>query len=75
LELTSTHSKVNFTLLRDDYVVPVDVVGKEAELEAVRKIDGSMADNVVALADMFEVDMFPDATEGEAATSPSSRAP
>jgi hypothetical protein len=73
--LTSSHYKITFTLLLNGYVVPEDVVGEEAELEAVRKIDASMADNVAALADMFEVALFPDAAGGEAAASPSPRAP
>jgi hypothetical protein len=51
--LTSPHYNLNFTLLWDDYVVPEDVVVEEAELEAVRVIDASMADNVAALTDMF----------------------
>jgi DNA repair exonuclease SbcCD ATPase subunit len=75
LGLTSSHYKLNFTLLLDGYLVPEDVVGEEAELEAVRKVDASMADNAAALADMFEVDLFPDVAEGEAAASPSPRAP
>jgi hypothetical protein len=75
LGLTSTHYKLNFTLLRDDYVVPEDVVGEEVELEAVRVIDAPMSDNVAALADMFEVDLFPDAAEGEATAAPSPHAP
>jgi hypothetical protein len=75
LGLTSSHYKLNFTELLDGYVVPEDVVGEEAELEAVRKIDASMADNVAALADMFKVDLFRDAAEGEAAASPSQGAP
>jgi hypothetical protein len=75
LGLTSSHYKLNFTLLLDGYVVPEDVVGEEAELETVRKIDASMADNAAALADMFEVDLFPDAAEGEVAASPSPRTP
>jgi hypothetical protein len=75
LGLTSSHYKLNFTELVDGYVVPEDVVGEEAELEAVRKIDASMADNAAALANMFEVDLFPDAVEGEAAASPSPGAP
>jgi hypothetical protein len=45
--------------------------GEDAELEAVRKIDASMEDNGADLADMFGVDLFPDAAEGEAAASPS----
>jgi hypothetical protein len=73
--LTSSHYKLNFTLLLDGYVVPEDVVGEEPELEAVRKIDAFMADNVASLADMFEVNLFPDAAEGEAAASSSPRAP
>jgi hypothetical protein len=75
LGLTSSHYKLNFTLLLDGYVVPEDVVGEEPELEAVRKIDAFMADNVASLADMFEVNLFPDAAEGEAAASSSPRAP
>jgi hypothetical protein len=34
-----------------------------------------MAEPTIALADMFEVDLFPKAVEGEAAAAPSSRAP
>jgi hypothetical protein len=34
-----------------------------------------MGDPVAALADMFEVDLFPDAAEGEAVAAPSPRAP
>jgi hypothetical protein len=34
-----------------------------------------MADNVAALADMFEVDLLPDAAEDEAVASLSPRAP
>jgi hypothetical protein len=75
LGLTSSDYKLNFTLLLDGYVVPEDVLGEEAELEAVRKIDASMADNVAALADMFEVDLLPDAAEDEAVASPNPRAP
>jgi hypothetical protein len=52
---------LDFSLLRDDYVVPEGVVGEEAELEAVRVVDASMADPAATLANMFEVDMFPDA--------------
>jgi hypothetical protein len=73
--LTSSHYNLDFTELLDGYVVPKDVVGEEAELEAVRKIDASMVDNAAALADMFEVDLFPDAAEGEVAASPSPGAP
>jgi hypothetical protein len=69
LGLTSSHYKLDFMELLDVYVVPEGVVGEEAELEAVRKIDTSMVDNVATLADMFEVDLFPDAAEGESATS------
>jgi hypothetical protein len=75
LGLTSTHYKLDFILLRDGYVVPEDVVGKEAELEAVRVVDTSMADNVAGLTDMFEEDLFPVAAEGEAAAAPSPRTP
>jgi hypothetical protein len=75
LGLTSTHYNLNFTLLLDNYIVPEDIVGEEAELEAVRKIDTSIADNAAALADMFEVDLFPDAAKGETAGSLSPRAP
>jgi hypothetical protein len=75
LGLTSTQYKLDFSLLRDVYVVPKDVVGEEAELEAVMVVDASVADNVAALADMFEVDLFPDAAEGEAAAAPSPRTP
>jgi hypothetical protein len=34
-----------------------------------------MADNAAALADMFEVNLFPDAAEGEATAALSPRAP
>jgi hypothetical protein len=50
-------------------------VGEEVELDAVRVVDASMAEPAAALADMFEVDMFADAAEGEAVAAPSSRAP
>jgi hypothetical protein len=73
--LTSSHYKLDFTKLLDDYVVPEDVVGEKADLEAARKIGASMADNAAALTDMFEVDLFPDAAKGEAAASPSPGAP
>jgi hypothetical protein len=75
LGLTSSHYKLDFTELLDFYVVPEGVVGEEAELEAARKIDASMEDNAAALADMFEVDLFRDAAEGESAASPSLRTP
>jgi hypothetical protein len=70
LGLTSSHYKLNVKLQLDGYVVPEDVMGEEAEREAVKKIDASMADNAAALADRFEVDLFPDAAEGEAARAP-----
>jgi hypothetical protein len=73
--LTSTHYILDFSLLRDDYDVPEGVVGKEAELEAVRVVDASMADPAATLANMFEVDLFPDAVDGEVAAAPSPRAP
>jgi hypothetical protein len=72
--LTSSHYKFDFTERLDGYVVPEGVVGEEAELEAVRKIDASMVDNAAALADTFEVDLG-NAVEGEAAASPSPSAP
>jgi hypothetical protein len=75
LGLTSTHYILDFSLLRDDYVFPEDIVGEDAELEVVRVVDASMLEPAAALADMFEVDLFPNATEGEAAAAPSPRAP
>jgi hypothetical protein len=52
LGLTSTHYKLDFSLLQDGSIVPKDVDGEEAELEAARVVDASMADNIAALADM-----------------------
>jgi hypothetical protein len=40
-----------------------------------RSVDASMEEPAAALADMFEVDLFPDAAEGEAAAAPSPLAP
>jgi hypothetical protein len=70
LGLTSNHYILDFGLLWDGYVFNEGVVSEDAELEAVRVVDVSMADPAAALADMFEVDLFPDATEGEAAAAP-----
>jgi hypothetical protein len=39
LVLTSTHYVLNFGLLQDGYILPEDVVGEDAELEAVRRVD------------------------------------
>jgi hypothetical protein len=52
LGLTSTHYRLDFSLLQDGSIVPKDVDGEEAELEAARVVDASMADNIAALADM-----------------------
>jgi hypothetical protein len=71
LGLTSNHFILDFGLLWDGYVFNEGVMGEDAELEAVRAVDVSMADPAAVLADMFEVDLFPDATEGEAAAAPS----
>jgi hypothetical protein len=73
--LTSTHYLLDFGLLRDGYVLREGVVGDEAELEAIWVVDASMAEPTTVLTNMFEVDMFPEVAEGEAAAAPSPRAP
>jgi hypothetical protein len=75
LVLTSTHYVLDFGLMQDGYILLEDIVGEDVELEAVRRVDTSKEEPAAALADMFEVDLFPDAAEGEAATAPSLRAP
>jgi hypothetical protein len=44
LGLTSTHYLVNFNALRDGYILPKGIEGDDAEAEAIKEADTSVAD-------------------------------
>jgi hypothetical protein len=71
LGLTSAHYQVNFNALHDGYILPEGIEGDDAEVEAINEADASITDTAVALVELFDGDLFPEAIEHEAATAPS----
>jgi hypothetical protein len=60
LGLTSTYYLVDFNKLRQGYLLPEGFQDDDAELEAIREADASVAGPAADLFDLFEGDLFPD---------------
>jgi hypothetical protein len=73
--LTSTYYLIDFNVMRDGYLLPEGVEGDNAKIEAIKEANTTVVGHVMALANLLEGDLFPDAVEGEATAALSPRAP
>jgi hypothetical protein len=75
LRLTSMYYLIDFNVLREGYPLPEGVEGDDVELQAIREADATVVGPTAGLAELFMGDLFPDAVEDEAATTPSPHIP